>query len=173
MYPSATALELRRAFDAAFAEAPATSPAPSEDLLAFRLAGDPYAVRLRQIGGLFKDRRLTLLPSPVPELLGVAGIRGSIVPVCDLRALLGYPPAGNTRWLLLTVAPEVVGMAFEAFEGQLRVRRESIVAAPAQGRRHVSEAVQIGDVLWHVVDVASVVEAVTSRARTAGLAKER
>lgn len=170
---SVTAVELRRAFDAGFADPPPAVSAMAEDLLGLGLAGDSYAVRLSEITGLFKDRHVTRLPSPLPDFLGVAGVQGSIIPVYDLRSLLGYPPTANPRWLLLILTPEPLGLAFDAFEGQFRVPRELIAAASAGSVRHVSQAVRTPDLLRHVIDVASVVEAVKSRARPDEPAKER
>jgi chemotaxis signal transduction protein len=168
-----TAVELRRAFDAAFAQPPPAVDAVAEDLLGLGLAGDSYAVRLSEIAGLFKDRHVTMLPSPRPDFLGVAGVQGSIVPIYDLQSVLGYPPTTNPRWLLLILTPEPLGLAFDAFEGQFRVPRELIAAASAGRVRHVSKAVRTADLLRHVIDVASVVEAVKSQARPDGPAKER
>src|SRR4051812_7736160 len=82
---------LKRAFDGSFAAAPQRRDADTEDFLAIRLGCDPYALRLREIGGLFADRRISALPSGIVELLGIAGFRGTILPVYDLRMLLGYP----------------------------------------------------------------------------------
>jgi chemotaxis signal transduction protein len=170
-----TAVELRRAFDAAFAEPPPAVGAMTEDLLGlgFGLAGDSYAVRLSDIAGLLKDRHVTSLPSPRPDFLGVAGVQGSMVSVYDLGSVLGHPPTTNPRWLLLILTPEPVGLAFEVFEGQFRVPRELIALTSAGNVRHVSEAVRTADLLRHVIDIASVVEAVKSQARPAGPAKER
>lgn len=170
---SVTAVELRRAFDAAFAEPPPAASVTGEDLLGLGLAGDAYAVRLSEMAGLFKDRHVTMLPSSQPDLLGVAGVRGCMVPVYDLRSLLGYPPAANPRWLLLILTPDPLGLAFELFDGQFRVPRERIVSSVAGNVPHVSQAVRTADLLRRVIDVASIVETIKSRARRDGPAKER
>jgi chemotaxis signal transduction protein len=171
---SETALALRRAFDAGFAQAPPSRPPAEEDLLAIRVAGDAYALPLGDIAGLFKDRRVIPIPSPLPELLGVTSLRGAIVPVYDLSALLGYPPGGSGRWLVLARAPAPVGLTFDAFEGQVRVPRRTIRPAGEEGaRRHVGQAVRAGTILRQLVDVASVIEAVKSGARPRELPKER
>jgi chemotaxis signal transduction protein len=168
-----TARHLGRAFDAGFATEPPADRPVTEDLLAVEIGGQSYAVPLSEVAGVFKDRRVTLLPSPVPGFLGVAGIRGSIVAVYDLPALLGHSPAASRRWLLLAKA-EPVGFAFDTFEGQLSVPPQHVVASRADGtRRHVKRAVSVGDRLRYVVDVASVVEAISSRARPGPLPKER
>jgi purine-binding chemotaxis protein CheW len=162
---SGRAADLALAFDIGFAREPRTDRAASDALLGFGAGGDAYAVRLREITGLFNDRRVLLLPSPVPEFLGVAGIRGGIVPVYDLPALLGCPPATNRRWLLLAAAAEPLGLAFDSFEGQLFAPQEDMVVTGSDGARpHVTRAVRIRDRLRYVVDIASVVAVVSRRA---------
>ncbi len=157
------AAALRRAFDRSFAEAPSAGPTLMEDLLAIRVAGDPYAVRLAEISGLFADKRVTQLPGPLPELLGIAGFRGMIAPVYDLRALLGHPGGGAPRWLVLAAAMPVA-LAFDALDGHLRVPREAIVANADPGVR--SEVVSC-EVVRPIVDIPSLLETLARRAREA------
>src|SRR6185295_4421011 len=105
--------ELKRSFDRSFAEAPRQQVAQVEDLLCVRIAGDRYAVRLSETSGIYVDRKIVGLPSPLPDLLGMAGFRGSVIPVFDLGALLGYDMTGDAgRWLLLVGTNEIVGLAF-------------------------------------------------------------
>lgn len=158
-----TAAELRRAFDHAFAEAPSLATAPFEDFLAIRVGSDPYAVRLAEVSGVFVDRTVTRLPSPVPEFLGITGFRGTIVPVYDLRALLGYE-AGKPRWLLLTAAA-TLALAFDAFDGYLRLSRgdSEIEVQSEHSRQHVRGIVRVAEVLRPVVHLAAVVEAIERR----------
>jgi purine-binding chemotaxis protein CheW len=168
--PFESALDLRRAFDAVFAASPPVAM-PMEDMLAIGLDGVPYAVRLTEVAGVFRGRRVVLLPGRLPEFIGVAGIQGRIVPVYDLRRLMGHPPAAPSGWLLLVLVPHPLGLAFDAFAGQLRVTRDQVAAAQG-ARTHVRHAVAAAGPLRHLVDIASVVEAIGSRVRQGGRAKE-
>jgi purine-binding chemotaxis protein CheW len=130
----ATVAELRREFDAAFAVAPQVETARRESLLAVRIAGDGFAMRVSQIAGLFADKAVTPLTSPLAELKGLAGFRGRAAPVYDLGALLGYGSSGATRWLVLARTPEPLALAFDAFESHFSVATAAaageIVRAP-------------------------------------------
>ncbi len=120
--------ELRRAFDLSFASPP---PAPQEveDLLALRVAGDPYAVRLRDVAGLVAGRKVVSVPAVTRDLLGVAGIRGGVVAVFGLASILGYAPSsGAPRWLLLCGAEAPIALAFSEFEGHLRLPKSALHA---------------------------------------------
>jgi chemotaxis signal transduction protein len=167
------AAQLRHAFDLSFAEAPASGLAAVEDLLNIRLGATRYALRINEIAGLFADVKITPLPTTVPELLGISGLRGFILPVYDLRALLGHVVDTTPRWLAIAAATSV-GLAFDAFEGQVRVAYEAIVPHDHgnTGVRHVREVVQLNGVTRSMVSVASVLEEITTRARTGGFKKE-
>ena len=78
---SRTAAQLRQDFDQSFAEAVHDQAEPREDFLAVRLGDDAHAIRLADITNLLQLTALTRIPSPVPELLGSAGFRGTVVPV--------------------------------------------------------------------------------------------
>ena len=86
---AARTAEERRAFDESFARARSGAPAARESALRLAVGGDVYVVRLSQVGGVFLDRPLTRLPGSAKGFLGVAGIGASLVPVWDLRDLLG------------------------------------------------------------------------------------
>jgi purine-binding chemotaxis protein CheW len=162
------AAELRRVFDRAFAEPPATSQIPFEDFLAIRVGPDAYAVRLAEISGLHADRKVTFLPSAVSELLGITGVRSAIVPVYDLRALFGYPPAGGSRWLLVA-AEASVALAFDAFDGHLRLPKvASMPGDPGQSAAPFTCGVlTTGHLSRPLVDISSVLEAIRRRAQAA------
>ena len=165
--------ELRRAFDQSFAEAPPLDVAALEDLLDVRFGPTAYALRVTEISGLFAGVKITPLPTAVPELLGIAGIRGSILPVYDLRVLLGYAVDARPRWLAVA-AGAPVGLAFDRFEGHVRVRRDALMPqGPGEtAMRHVREVVHREGLVRPVVSIPSVLEAVTSRVRRGAAEKE-
>lgn len=172
-----SAAELREAFDATFALATRTGPPPQASLLAVRVAGQRFAVRIEEVAGLHADLRVAPLPTPMPDLLGMASLRGKLAAVYDLAAVLGYAPtAGVPRWLVMVRARNAVALAFDGFEGQLVVSNEQIVAAgPASthaSSRHVREAVRAADKTFPIIHVASIMEAIQARAAAIPQPKE-
>jgi chemotaxis signal transduction protein len=161
------AAELREAFDRSFAQAPSPAAAAVESLLAIRVGADRYALRLADVSGLFADKRVTWLPSPVSELVGIAGFRGAVLPVYDLGMLLGCPRATAPRWMVVTIAAPI-GLAFEGFDGHLNVRREAIVpeARAEAVERHMREVVREvvqGEVSRSVIHLPSILETIRNR----------
>ncbi|HEV8679354.1 MAG TPA: chemotaxis protein CheW [Stellaceae bacterium] len=151
---------LRDAFDRSFAEARAPAPPASEDLLAVRIGAEPYALRLSEIAGLFAERRITPLPGSTPALLGIAGFRGTIVPVWDLAVLLGHE-AEAVRWLAMAAA-EPVAFALAAVDGHLRIALDAIVASTAGDgpQPHVRHFARLPGPMRPIVHLPSVLEAV-------------
>jgi chemotaxis signal transduction protein len=178
--PSAVAsraVELRNAFDRARA-IPLSMGAVEqvEGLLSVRVAGDPYAIRVSEISGLANDRKVVAFPSPIPELLGVAGIRGGLVSVYSLAALLGYSrEAGQARWLVLCGAEEPVGLAFSDFEGYFTVPSMQVYATDQRdaARVRVKHVVRAADLLCAVVNIPDILESIKRRCDSSRPSKER
>jgi chemotaxis signal transduction protein len=166
---------LRGAFDQAFSEPAARGGAETEGLLAIRSGGCGYAVHLAEVGGLFVDRTIVRLPSPLPQFLGVAGLRHDVVPVYSLSGLLGHGAGGGLhRWLLVVRASHPVALAFEEFDGHLRVLPSAIApaASGAQGM-HVSATVRHAETVRGLVSLASLMKAIDDRGRAIGTRKEQ
>jgi chemotaxis signal transduction protein len=151
------AAALRAEFDQSFASAPHADAAAVEDLLAIGIDGDPYLLRLAEVSGLYADKRLMWLPSSVAELLGIAGFRGTVLPVYDLGMLLGKPRAVAPRWTVVD-ANGRVGLAFDALSGFLRAPPETIVPDAREARgRHVRDVLK-GDMIRPIVDLTSILQ---------------
>jgi chemotaxis signal transduction protein len=163
---------LRLAFDRGFAAPPQPAAEDTERLVAIRVGPDPYAVRVTEISGLFADKKIVPVPTPLPALLGVTGLRSGIVAVYSLRALLGQAPASDTpRWLFATAE---VALAFDALDGYARVAPSEIARTNGgTAAEHVRATVRIGGALCSLVSVESVVEEIKRRVAAVGTIKER
>jgi chemotaxis signal transduction protein len=171
------AAELARAFDAAFAEPPPPAAGRLLDLLAIRVAGEPLALRLAQVAGLYARRSIVPVPSALPELLGLVSLRAAIVPVYDLGALLGRTPQPDPGWIVLA-AQEPIALGFDDLEGYWRLPADSVItASPASGTaqgtepHNAAELLRTGTELRTMVDLPEVLRLVVARAERAKNAK--
>ncbi len=143
---TAKVAELRSVFDQARA-APFSSGAEeqTEDLLAIRVSRDAYAIRVSEISGLATDRKIVAFPSPIPELLGVAGIR------------------------------DPVALAFSDFEGYVRVPLTQLYAAEQKdvARTHVEHVVRATDMVRAVVSIPLIRKTIQRRCANDSVSKER
>jgi chemotaxis signal transduction protein len=163
------AAELKRRFDQTFADPPSSDAGPTIDFLAVGIGGDPWAIRLSEVAGLFSDRPVTLLPGSLTGLAGVIGLRGAVVPVYDLRVLLGYSGGALPRWLLMA-ANTPVALAFDRFDGHVRVARTAVAAESegpgAAAQSPISrEVVHAGGFARPIIRLASVLDGIAMRAQ--------
>jgi chemotaxis signal transduction protein len=145
-----TARTLREEFDASFAAAAAV-PVAHRDVLEIVIGGDRHALLVSEIAGIFVDRAITQVPSRRPDLVGIVGFRGAVVPVFDLAAILGYTAAVTPRWMVL-VSAAPIALAFDRFAGHVRVPRSE-----------VSDAVVIDGQPVSLIAVASIARSITSK----------
>ena len=132
------AIELRDAFDRSFALPPLEETHEIDDLLAVRVSRDLYAIRLRDINGVVARRTIVPVPAAAPGLLGVAGIRGDIVPVFSLSSFLGHGEDHEApTWTVLCGAEHPIGLGFAELEAYLRLPRSAVHADETpQVKRH-------------------------------------
>ena len=161
--------QLRQAFDHTFALAPSTASLELEDLLTIRVAGDPYAIRLLDITEIVTGHGVVSVPAVTPYLLGLAGIRGGIVPVFDLSLLLGYgPDPGSPRWMILCGYEEPIALAFSNFEGYLRLPTSAIHAdesfsVTSEKTKYVNQVARTPDGVRAVISIALILATIRNR----------
>jgi purine-binding chemotaxis protein CheW len=98
------------------------------ELLCFQLAGERYAIDTASVLQVQALSELTRMPGAPEHLLGVTNLRGQVLPVFDLRALLGVarpPLCDMTRLLVLGESEAELGILAD-------VADEIIALDPAQ-----------------------------------------
>ena len=100
-------------------------------VLAFAVGGERYAVRVHEVFQVVEARGLAPLPASPAWLLGALVARTRVVPVLDLRQLLGLDGGLNDLAKIVVVEHdgETFGLAVEAVEGRIEVPREGLAAA--------------------------------------------
>ena len=63
----------------------------------FSLAGQPFAIDVTQVREVAIFEEWTTMPLAPPQLVGIANLRGDVVPIADARALLGLPARRDSR----------------------------------------------------------------------------
>jgi purine-binding chemotaxis protein CheW len=115
------------------------------DLLAFWVADEEYAAEIVEIQEIIKVPELTEVPRAPAAVLGIISLRGTIVPVVDLRTLLYLPRAEPTRAarvLVLRGGDEPVGMLVDRVSSVVRLDREAIEPVPRTMQQAGSDLLQ-------------------------------
>jgi purine-binding chemotaxis protein CheW len=116
------------------AVAGAREPARHEGdpVLVFRVGGERYAVELGSVSLVVDAAAIGSLAGAPPWLLGAALARSQLVPVLDLRQLLGLQGGGLsdlTRVVVVEHEGEAFGLAAEALEGERFIQRDQVTPA--------------------------------------------
>ena len=82
--------------------------------------------------GCSAGKKITRVPGS-HATCGIAGFRGASLPVYDLQACSAIRARQTPRWLVIAAAAPVA-LAFEAFEGHLRVSPDAIVPQQSRAR---------------------------------------
>jgi chemotaxis signal transduction protein len=167
------AAQMRAAFDRSFAEAPHRDTTVRYDFLAVGIGADVYAIRLAEVAGLFADKKITPVPGRDPTLMGIAGFAGAILPVHDLRVILGYAAPGTPRWLVVA-AKSALALAFDVFEGHFRVPLDAVASSEGgdTSRPHLRGMVHAHDRTRAIVDIPALLSTITTQAAPRTTRKE-
>jgi purine-binding chemotaxis protein CheW len=106
----------------------------SEAVLAFTVGGERYAVAVDAVSQVLEARGLQPLVAAPPWLLGAMVARTRVVPVLDLRQLLGVAGGGMSdlgKVIVVEHEGEAFGIAAETLEGRLEVVRSGLSPAAA------------------------------------------
>jgi chemotaxis signal transduction protein len=162
---SVTAGSLREEFDATFAAAPRELRRDRVAVLAVRAGTEAVALRVLETAGLMPARKIVPVPSRRPELLGVAGLRGAVVPVYSLARLLGQRDATvQHRWMVLAGATDRIGLAFTELEGHHLVPASALhPALHGGGDDPIAEIVELSGGPRPVLGIPWLLRSITMR----------
>jgi purine-binding chemotaxis protein CheW len=102
----------------------------SENLLIFQLAGESFALLLASVAEIIRLPDLAHMPLVPPSLLGLANLRGIVLPVISLRALLQLPSIEANE------QTRVIVMRGDAAVGFVVDRVERLLALAAHRLEH-------------------------------------
>jgi len=108
----------------------------TREMLVFKLGSEEYGVDILKVQEIRGYEKVTPIPRSPDYLKGVVNLRGTIVPVIDLRIRFGMPdPAYDslTVVIVLRIAGRVVGAVVDAVSDVVRLAENEIREAPKLG----------------------------------------
>lgn len=114
---------------------PATTDAMAEDLVIFRLGEESFGFRLSSVAEIIRPPDLAHMPLVPPALLGLANLRGVVLPVLSLRILLRMPEiaAGRTTRVIVTRGDAPVGFVVDEIDRLLVLAADQLEDESAAG----------------------------------------
>jgi purine-binding chemotaxis protein CheW len=108
--------------------------------LTLTLAGERYALPVGRVREVLEPRRVTKIPCSAPYLKGIIDIRGSGVPVMDLRLRFGMDEAAVGKETAIVVVEnsdtesvKMVGLLTDAVHEVIELDSSELEAAPRIG----------------------------------------
>ncbi|WP_243374453.1 chemotaxis protein CheW [Geotalea sp. SG265] len=99
----------------------------------FTLDENTYAVDIMRIREIIKPQKLTSLPKAPPYVEGVINLRGSVIPVIDLRKRFDLPVRemdSAVRLLIVRVAKQLIGFVVDNVTEVITVPARDIKPPP-------------------------------------------
>ena len=110
-----------------------------------RFAGARYAVEMSTVAEVVPVPVLTRIPGGPVWLLGVVNWRGRVLPVIDLRPLVGAalaPLPTSSRLVVLTVDDVEAGLVADMVPGLLECADDALAPLPASVAQGIAELVR-------------------------------
>ena len=144
--------------------------------LTFSLAANEFAVEILRVQEIRGSSPITALPNAPCYVEGVMNLRGSIIPVLDLRARLAMGGGGRVSAgviIVATAGSQVKGMSVDAVSDVVSIPAAEIQQPPdldtPPGPRFVKGLANVADRLVILLDLDQVLGKDDEDARPAGV----
>jgi chemotaxis signal transduction protein len=121
-----------------------------------RVASEHYALPVADVLEVAELGDVTPVPGTAAVVRGVRNVRGRVLPVVDLAAVLGLPAATPDRIVMVERATGRAGLAVDSVEGV----EDLPEAAEEVESPHLASAALVDGALVGVLDVGSVLDLV-------------
>jgi purine-binding chemotaxis protein CheW len=139
---------------------------PVLQFVGFRLADEDYAIAITKIQEIILMKPITRLPQSPPYIEGLINLRGSVIPIVNLRKRFGLAAREldeETRTIVVNVHDKTVGCIVDAVTQVMRINRDQIQPPPkgvAGGAyQYLSGLARLDDRLIILLDIEKVFDA--------------
>ena len=105
-----------------------------KQFIVFRLGEEEYGVEILQVQTIERMLPITRVPHAPEFVEGVSNLRGSVVPIIDLRSRLGLPSkeaTNESRIITVKINEIMVGMIVDAASDVVKVPTNAIEPPPS------------------------------------------
>lgn len=147
--------------------------ADADQFLTFTLAEEEYGVDILKVQEIKGYVPTTRIPNSPPEVVGVLNLRGTIVPIVDLRKRFNLPEVEYDQFtaiVVVVVGGRVMGMIVDSVSEVVNIPSEQIQPAPQLGAAATNSLrgmAKIGEKLVILIDIDSVLGAGVAGTATA------
>jgi purine-binding chemotaxis protein CheW len=128
--------------------------------LTFSLGAEEYGLEILKVQEIKGYTAITPIPNTPPHVKGVMNLRGTVVPVVDLRAKFALSAVEYTKFtviIIVTVADKTTGLIVDSVSDVLEIPASQIRPAPNLGTRadtrFISGMAEVADKLTVLLDL--------------------
>jgi purine-binding chemotaxis protein CheW len=136
------------------------------EFLTFTVGGEEYAVEIMKVMEIRGYEPVTKIPNTPPFAMGVINLRGTIVPIFDLRIKFNLDAVTYDQFtvvIVLRIAGRLLGMVVDGVSEVVSLSMESILPAPKLGSsldiRYVMGLCAIDDRMIILTDIERLLSA--------------
>jgi purine-binding chemotaxis protein CheW len=110
--------------------------ADSDQFLTFTLEDEEYGIEILRVQEIKGFSKIRPIPNAPAYIKGVMNLRGTVVPVVDLRSRFGMREAEYNQFtviIVVSVGAKVVGLVVDAVSDVLNIRKDQIEESPEMG----------------------------------------
>jgi purine-binding chemotaxis protein CheW len=140
----------------------ASYSADIQQYLSFALGEEQYGIEILRVQEIKGYSGITPIPSTPGHIRGVMNLRGTVIPVVDLRAKFQLETHSYDKFtviIVVTVGARIIGLVVDAVSDVLDISRTEIRPAPELGQhtdtRFISGMVHVGEHLVVLLDIAA------------------
>ncbi len=136
-------------------------------LCVLQVDGQDYVIDLMRVEEILRAPHVTTLPNSKGVVHGLVSIRGTIVPVVDVRRRLSKQPVSalgkeDERLVVCRIGPRRIGLVVDGVSAVLRVNKSVLMPAPrmneADRQPFVLGVCEVGERLRLMLDVRALME---------------
>jgi purine-binding chemotaxis protein CheW len=112
------------------------SAGDTSQYLTFSLGEEEYGIEILKVQEIRGYSSITHIPNAPPHVKGVMNLRGTVVPVVDLRARFAMPAAEYTKFtviIVVLVSEKLAGLVVDAVSDVLNITPAEVRPAPDLG----------------------------------------
>lgn len=136
------------------------------EVVVFSVTDETYGVDIHQVREIIRVPDVTRVPRTPEFVEGVVNLRGSVIPVLDLRKRFGFEPKNSDndqRIVVLEMDDQTVGMIVDSVSEVLRINISAIDSPSpyvvSVDSQYIEGIAKVGDSLVILLDVNRVLSA--------------
>ena len=139
----------------------ARAPADAEKYLTFYADGQRYGLPITHVVQIISLPEITPVPDAPAYMKGIAGLRGAVLPLMDVRLRLGRtetPHTDRTCVIVTALGERTFGCIVDMVDEVTDIAREAVSPPPAQGREGacLSGVARLGERIILLIDPARI-----------------